>query len=423
MMQHVVILGGGISGLALAHFLSPYARITLIEKSDRLGGWIRSVQQDSCLFECGPRGFRPTGKGLRTLELVTSLGLKPLASSHQARTRYLALQGKLQAVSFGFMLRHSLGCLRDLIQKPELREDTSLEAFFVRHFGKHFTKTFVGPLTRGIFGGNMASLSAQACAPRLWELEQAYGSFMLGWLRSHKPKTKPEAALCSFHDGMETLTRRLSDTTMDVRLNATVTGLSPYCVHLGEEVLYADALVSTLPAHALLPLLKYHDPLQYATISTVNFGWHRPLLQKRGYGFLVPPTSEEPIMGMTWDSEIFPKQPGITRLCTMIDKQASHTQLIAWAREAVARFCALEIPPDTIHVHTAHRAIPQYHVGHTQWVSHFKSLLPQGLYILGNSFYGVSINDCIESAERLANHLRSSLTRGARVEKKGCCCP
>ena len=79
--RNIAILGGGITGLATAYFLSrslPYARITLIEASSRLGGWLHSKQVDvgngKVVFEQGPRTLRPTApNGLITLDLVCLL--------------------------------------------------------------------------------------------------------------------------------------------------------------------------------------------------------------------------------------------------------------------------------------------------------------------------------------------------------------
>lgn len=80
--QSVAILGGGISGLSAAYYLSkasPKTKILLVEGSKRVGGWIRSqrvspgfhpstpstksASNDDILFEVGPRSLRPVGAG------------------------------------------------------------------------------------------------------------------------------------------------------------------------------------------------------------------------------------------------------------------------------------------------------------------------------------------------------------------------
>lgn len=77
-VKDVAILGGGITGLAAAHYLTeelPDAKVTIYEKADRLGGWMRSDVIDTddgkIIFESGPRSLRPDGpNGFLALQLV-----------------------------------------------------------------------------------------------------------------------------------------------------------------------------------------------------------------------------------------------------------------------------------------------------------------------------------------------------------------
>ena len=74
------IVGGGVAGLAAAHYalkVPGYKRIVLLEAGDRLGGWIRTVRgEDGVLFEKGPRTIRPAGpQGAKTLALVLDIDL------------------------------------------------------------------------------------------------------------------------------------------------------------------------------------------------------------------------------------------------------------------------------------------------------------------------------------------------------------
>ena len=77
----VAVLGGGITGLASAYYLTqqlPHARITLFESTSRVGGWLHSKQLDigsgKVLFEQGPRSLRPSvPNGMVTLDLVCSV--------------------------------------------------------------------------------------------------------------------------------------------------------------------------------------------------------------------------------------------------------------------------------------------------------------------------------------------------------------
>lgn len=392
-MKHIIILGGGITGLAAAFYLSPYAQVTLIEKSARLGGWIRSVRHGPFLFECGPRGFRSTGQEIT--HLMQILGLQTISSSPISKTRFIAHGGHLKAITPWFLFKHGMlqALCKDLTRSPSSREDETLEAFFRRHFGRRLTQALMPSLIRGIFGGDYRQLSARSCCPILWERDQTHGSIL--------PSLLSRASLLTCVGGMERLVDALGR-SIHYRLNTAVIALGKNCVFLPDERLEADVIVSALPASALCPLLGISDPLSYATLSTVNFGWHRALLQQRGYGFLVPDTR---VMGMTWDSEIFPQHGPGTRLCTMISGEAEEAQLIADAQKAVKHYCGITAPPDAILTSTARHAIPQYALGHHRWLHHLKQHLPRDVYAIGSSFHGVSLNDCIADAARLAHVL------------------
>ncbi len=101
MSLHVVILGGGLSGLAHGWFLKQAfgseLRLTLLEKASRPGGWLETRQSDEFLFEQGPRSFRAKGRGSETLALVEALGLQEelLVPDPQANRRYIYDQGRL----------------------------------------------------------------------------------------------------------------------------------------------------------------------------------------------------------------------------------------------------------------------------------------------------------------------------------------
>ena len=90
-MPTTAILGGGLSGLSTAYYLSralpPSHKIVLLEKSKRFGGWIHTFRHESGIsFEAGPRSVRPVGlQGLLTLDLVSLLKASDLAEkSHRS---------------------------------------------------------------------------------------------------------------------------------------------------------------------------------------------------------------------------------------------------------------------------------------------------------------------------------------------------
>jgi len=401
-MKKVVILGAGISGLAVAWFLKKKYNnrlaLTIYEKSARVGGWIRTNQHQGFLFEEGPRGFRPTGKGKATIELIQELGLENelVSASTGARKRYISLGGKLHPFSLGFLLRQGAigAALHDLFTPATVAEDETIENFICRRFNRQLADTLFDPLTKGIFGGDCRTLSMRSCLPRLWKLEQQKGSVLRGAFRA---LFTSHARVHSFKEGMEILPKVLAK-KLDIPI------LFSKKVHSLEEI-EADYVISAIPTSSLSPLTHQVDPLEYATLSTINFGWNKKVLDRRGYGFLVPSIEQGEILGMSWDSEIFPthNRGEQTRICVMIGGNLPEEQLYDIAVKSLYLYLKITVEPIACSIHRAQSAIPQYSLYYHQRIENFKKGLPSRVYAIGNCFDGVGVNECIFNAKKFAN--------------------
>ncbi|MCP5469769.1 MAG: protoporphyrinogen oxidase [Chlamydiales bacterium] len=358
----ILIVGAGISGLAAAHYLREH-EVTIVEKSDRPGGWIKTVHQDGFLFELGPRGFRPMPN---TLELSEGLDLiqSPL------KKRYLLQNNKLKPFSPLLLLRH--GLLNDLFTKPCPDEDESIADFFARHFSKSFVENIVDPAVKGIFGGDPKELSMRSCFPTVWKRDQEKGTLL------HFPKGKP--TLHSFKQGMEELPKKLAQ-GKNIQYNTEFRGEFD-----------ADVTIITTPYGMTTPRLS---------LTTVSMGWHKAELPKPGFGFLVPSKEKKPFLGMTWDSEVFPQQRGKTRICIMMLEPNERVAL-----EAAKEYLGLPTP-DSLIMHTAENAIPQYRLNHHKELAAVRAKLPPNVYLIGSGTDGVAINDCITTAKNLSFKLLS----------------
>lgn len=445
MNRKIVILGAGISGLSLGWFLKQHlgstAVISLLEQSNRAGGWIRTVEKGGFLFDCGPRSCRTYGSGEATLELVEALGLQNevITPSPDAHKRYIWEQGKLRKLSL-CSPSFFKALFRDLWAPITEGDDTSIFEFTSRRFGRSVAERFFDPLTLGIYAGNIHALSMRSCFPPLYEAEKRSGSVLWGLLRSgmHSKKKKSafvkkiqKASLFSFRNGMQVLTDRLAEALAPAILyNRTVESLSfaDDGVHIrlagGEEVI-ADQVYSTLPAHVLAHLLP--DPLiqellqqiPSQSVSAVHFGYSGGVLNKKGFGYLVPSGEKASILGVVWDSCVFPQQnrfPEETRLTVMIrNGDRTEASLIKCAAKALKDHLGIEIAPCASATTIAHQAIPQYLVGHSlrlrQLEEHVHALYPQ-LTLHGSSFYGVSVNDCVNSIRQNQKHRKEGIVCG-----------
>lgn len=456
MPQQIVVLGAGISGLATAWYLKQClgsgASVNVVEKSERAGGWIQTLQADGFLFEQGPRSCRSKGAGRETLALVENLGLQDqvLVPHSDATQRYLYESGNLKRlpkqlweIPFNSLTRGWFEALwRDWRNPKRAEEDESIHSFFSRRLGSRWADVLIDPFVLGIYAGDSKQLSIRSCFPLFDEWEKKRGSLLRGAWHHRKPQNCSSAfiqavrrfPLFSFKDGMETLPRVLAHELKECLLLGN--GVSRLDFHQSGikvtlengECIIADLVISTLPAYALGSVLhsspeviSTFKALNYATVGIVNLGFDASVSAHKGFGYLVPTGMKELVLGCVWDSCIFPQQnkENQTRLTVMLGgmvhpeiEHMTDEEMIAHALKALHRHMGVRQNPKTVQVKKAKQAIPQFEVGHERWKEELKkkisTLLPR-LILSGNAWTGVSINDCIAQARCLAHRVACSL--------------
>ena len=398
-MKKIVILGSGISGLTAGFYLQKHlgkkCSLTFIEKASRVGGWIETIREGDFLFEKGPRGFRPKGKGKYTLNLIEELGLKNelVMANRRAKKRYLFLNNRLQHVTPLLLLRYAspLALFKEWKIPPHSHSDESIASFFTRHFPSSFLQHIIEPVVQGIFGGKASSLSMQTCFPDLVEIEKKHGSLLKGFFKREKEKTI--SSLCTLKNGMETLSETLFKTlSADFHFSTEVFSIHDNVVTTSKGIFEADIIVSSLP-----------PSIPFLTLTTIFLGFYGKYLFKKGFGYLIPLKEEVGILGMTWDSEIFPEQNQgiVTRLCVMVRGEIPQEHLIEQVLEALKTQMGITRHPDFFDIHVAKEAIPQYPV-------HFSPLKNSPpLFYIGSPACAVGVNDCIAKSFFTAEEIRN----------------
>ncbi|KAF9168554.1 oxygen-dependent protoporphyrinogen oxidase [Actinomortierella ambigua] len=355
--SHIAILGGGISGLSTAWYLtraSPSVRVTLLEAANRTGGWISSSRQDdsthggSFLLEHGPRSLRPQGiSGLNTLELVRELGLDgevaPVPkTSPAAKNRFIYARNKLHMVptSLAGLLTHPLVAPKipraslDLVlpQITEL-EDESIESFVTRRFGRGISDDLVSAMVHGIYAGDAKKLSVRSTFGMLYHTEREYRSVIMGMLRGGGSVVETawdqalkerilakmpdlndfvaKTSIYSFQNGMQalsdTLERKLIETgRVKILKGANVDhldfNLAERSVSISiphQPLLHADMVIAAIAPRKLSRLLpRPHKLLNYngsVNVAVVNLVYPgcQQTFKTPGFGFLMP-KSEDP---------------------------------------------------------------------------------------------------------------------------------
>src|SRR5205085_1978222 len=139
-------------------------QLTIIEKSERPGGWIETIQKEDFLFEQGPRSCRTKGAGQETLALIEALGLEDqvILPHANAKNRYVytgqclqRLPRTLWEIPFNSLTKGWLKALWQDWRMPKRQtEEESINAFFSRRIGKNWTETLIDPFVSGIYAGD-----------------------------------------------------------------------------------------------------------------------------------------------------------------------------------------------------------------------------------------------------------------------------
>ncbi len=439
-IMHVVVLGAGITGLTAAWTLVKHlkgrVRVTLIEKSNRVGGWIRTDRVDGFLFERGPRSVRASGQGGAALKLIEEIGLKDevLFSSPEAKKRYVWHEGRLECApsslwqAFRSPLTKDLvgGFLREGLRKKGSLQDESIYDFIARRYSAELAERLIAPLTACIYAGDIRCLSIRACFPFLKEWEEEHGSILGGAFKQiFKRRSATPRGLISLKQGMESLPKALMN-----RLDSVVLfqreavriynhGSSIVVELSNGQHIEADHLICTLPAEGVSKLLDLPQmAVPSASVAVVNVGYNSQVLNNKGFGCVFPARARTPVLGVVWDSSAFPEQnshPDQTRLTLMmggsydpaIIEQTDET-LAKTALEELKLHLGVDTPPAALSVFRAKHAIPSYPVGHCERVEETRGYLKKTypkLSVIGTAWEGVAVGACIAQGDRIGQSI------------------
>jgi protoporphyrinogen/coproporphyrinogen III oxidase len=409
--KRILILGGGISGLTLAYYLAKRKDlfdIQLIEKSERLGGWIDSDNSTGFFFEKGPRVFRGS-KSQEFLSLSSEIGMdkEMIPCNPDARSRFIWSDGKLRkapVLSWGLIK----GALRDLYVKPKL-EDESVWDFACRRFNPQVAQDVFDPMVTGVYGGNMKEISMKLGFPTFKALEEKHGSVIKGLIKTPRfdgPR------LFSFQRGMKSFIKKLEEMSpVQFHYGEEVTAIGQNTVTTSKGSYEADYIFSALPSH-IIGRLVFPQLLQIRLHGTtlVHVGYRKNVLHKNGFGYLVSSKEKDDVLGVVFDSNAFTQlnqTKDETRLTVMLKREdLSDAEARDLALKGLKNHLKIKDHPDVSLVLRAPKVFPQLKLGHEKILNDVEALrkekYPQ-LRLVGNYFYGVGVNDCIARAKSVSD--------------------
>lgn len=452
----VLIVGGGISGLATAWWLSRAGISTMLwEQQARPGGKIISDHIDGYLVEQGATmvmNFHP-----EVDQFITATGLDALKIRRDAlaeEKRYLMQRGRLVTVptqlgripfTSAWSLQGKLRMLLEPLIKKGGSEIETVSEFIRRRLGNELLETAIEPFISGILASDPDRANAYTAIPRLTALEQRYGSIFKGIIANklRRRRTAMKSEVFSFQGGMSALIKRLSDT---LRMTAntgfqslySVTGAQRndgvWVIHAdsptGSQTITAGQLVLCTPASVSASLLRESDAelsyllagIKYAGMAVVHLGFDlanigHPL---NGSGFLVPRGEALTINGNLWMSAIFPNRaPSGKALLTTYLGGSRHPDALDWSDTRsvdavlgdIRSVLGIRGEPEMVRVHRDRRALPLYHGSYFRRCSAIKKRLEQfpGLHLQANYLGGISVRDRLVTSKATATQIMAQL--------------
>lgn len=457
--QKVVVLGGGITGLAAAFYLQKEVKekklpvdVTLVEATHRVGGKIQTVMKDGFIIERGPDSFLARKKSAARLaeevgmadKLVSNTAGKSFVLAHERlhpmpggsimgipteirpflTTRLFSFPGKMRAAADFFL------------PKSKIDGDQSLGAFFRRRLGDEVVENLIEPLLSGIYAGDIDQLSLKATFPEFYNIEQKYRSLIVGMKRRKPVSTNkvpakenkkgifsaPVTGLQSFIEAIEA---KLTPGSVlkGHRVEKVHKGQQGYNIELGDgQMIPADAVISALPHVVLKNVFSQYsffdvfENMPATTVATVALAFPLEAIEKDidGTGFVVSRNSDYTITACTWTHRKWPHAcpEGKVLLRCFIGKPGDETivelsddEIVRTILGDLNKIMNIKQEPEFAVISRWPDAMPQYTVGHVERIEQVfkrtKEELP-GVFLAGSSFRGLGIPDCIDQGKAAA---------------------
>ncbi|MEU9882328.1 protoporphyrinogen oxidase [Streptomyces phaeochromogenes] len=467
---HVVVIGGGIAGLAAAHrLLDGGARVTVLEASDRLGGKLLPGEIAGVRVDLGAESIlarRPEAVALaREVGLADRLqppatasasiwtrgALRPMPKGH-----VMGVPGDAAALS-GVLSEEGLRRIdrdRDL-PRTEVGEDVAVGEFVAARLGREVVDRLIEPLLGGVYAGDAYRISMRSAVPQLFEAARTHTSLTeaVREIQARAAKNQQTGPVFTgIEGGVGGLPLAVAESVRarggEIVTGAPVTELrrveggepgagggGRWRLVAGDRVLHADAVVVAVPAGAAAGLLGAEAPaaaaelatVEYASMALITLAYRRDeIALPEGSGFLVPPVDGRTIKASTFASQkwgwIAEEDPDVVVLRTSVGRYGEteilgrdDAALVDVSRHDLREATGLDAEPVETRVTRWTDGLPQYPVGHHARVARIREHVGKlpGLAVCGAAYDGVGIPACVASANAAVDKLtgdRAGLT-------------
>ncbi len=450
---NIAVIGAGLTGLTTAFYLKKYGfNVHVFEKGDRPGGVIKTYRKDGFIFESGPNtGSLSRPEAAELFESLRNDCTLEIADKN-AKARWIWMKNKWHIIPSGvvggvvtplFSFADKLRLLVEPFRKRGTEPEETIAALVRRRMGKTFLRNAVDPFISGVYAGDPEKLVTQYAIPKLWALEQKYGSFIKGGFKKAKePKSdfekKATKDVFSAEGGLENLIKALVKNIGEENISLNCNALSMQKTEngtfgkVGEKPIFSQ-VISTVGAYALselfpflpAPKIQEINNMQYARVVHVAVGFKQwKGIPVRAFGGLVPSEEKRGVLGVLFMSSFLknraPKNGamfsvflGGMRKPHLVD--LPDNEIIDRVEKELKAMLKLEkFSPDFVEIFRYRHAIPQYSFESAKKLETIYELENQnpGLILAGNIRDGIGMADRIKQGRDIADNLNAQFLTG-----------
>ena len=450
--KSAIIVGAGITGLTTALYLKRAGwNITILERMNHYGGSIHTHRENGFIFESGPNTGMVSYP--EVMELFESLGpdFKYEPANADAKRRLIWKNGRWHDLPSGlkggittplFKWRDKFRILLEPFRKPGANPNETLDQLVKRRLGQSFLNYAVDPFILGIYAGDPSKLVTRYALPKLYNLEQKYGSFIKGSIKKRKePKSDKEKKVTremfSIPGGLDQLVAPMVKEIgpENIILNCRDLTVYPkdnqylinYSVDGKKEHFFSPIVISTTGAHEVPNLLPFLNQKEKATISNLTYArvvqvavgfkkWRG--IPIHAFGGLVPYRENRNVLGVLFLSSFLKNRaPKEGALLSVFLGGVRKPEVVDYDDETIRKMVMDEIQsmlltptdekPDLFRIFRHQYAIPQYGITTGERLKAVEKIETQfqGIILAGNLRDGIGMADRIKQGSQIAQSL------------------
>ncbi len=448
----VVIIGAGLTGLTTAFYLEKSGKkVLLLEKSNRCGGVINTKTENGFVYETGPNTGVIGNPEVKELFEDLGGGCKLEIAKPSAKKRLIWKTGMWNALPSGpisaittslFTFYDKLRILKEPFREKGTYPLETVAGLTRRRLGESFLNYAINPFISGIYAGNPETLVTRYALPKMYNLEQKYGSLIIGGLKKSRENKKDPRnrkatrEVFSVEGGLYNLIKAIRDKLSDKALELNAENVLVEKINAGfsttfrvqdkEKRINSKYIVTTTGTGALPSLFTFIDEkkisnitnMNYAKVIQVNVGYkHWNGIKLKAFGGLVPSIEKSNILGILFTSSFLKdRAPENGALLSVFLGGVQNPDIFNLTDEQIKAMSLKEVSemlqtnnaiPDLLSISKYLKGIAQYEASSRERLINIELVESEnpGLILAGSIRDGIGMADRIKQAKDIANQI------------------